>query len=157
MARFFRVDDRLIHGQTLYAWIPFLEADAVLVISDKVDGDAVKRCVAMCETCDDVNVAVRGTEEGAGAILGGEVSGDSLMVVVEDLAVAMKLFRDGVTFDSLNLGNIHHPGGGKMLSASVIVDSDDERYIDEFIALGVAIDIRDVPSATSEPCGCADE
>ena len=153
MALFFRVDDRLIHGQTLYSWIPYLEADSVLVISDNVDGEVIKRCVDVCETCADVTVAVKGTEEAAEALLSGEVTGDSLMVVVEELAVALKLYRDGVTFDSLNLGNIHHSGGGgRKLSESVIVDSDDERCLEEFRALGVSIDIRDVPSSTSKPC-----
>lgn len=160
MSRFFRVDDRLIHGQTLYSWIPYLEADSVLVISDKVDGEAIKRCVEVCETCENVAVAVKGTEDAAGALLSGEVTGDSLMVVVEDLAVAVKLYRDGVTFDSLNLGNIHHSGGGgggRKLSESVIVDSEDERCLEELSALGVSIDIRDVPSSTSEPCCRADD
>ena len=37
--RLVRVDDRFIHGQILEAWIPYLGADGVVIINDRLSSD----------------------------------------------------------------------------------------------------------------------
>ena len=158
MAFFFRVDDRLIHGQTLYAWVPFLEASSVLVISDDADSEALRRCIALCESCGDVEVEVRSVEEGAAFLVErgcGEGSGESddatVMVVVEDIGSAVELCRRGVSIERLNLGNIHHKDGGRTLAPSVILSDADEGCLEELVALGVEVEIREVPTSAPLP------
>ena len=34
-----RIDDRLVHGQVVEGWIPFLRADVVVVASDSAAAD----------------------------------------------------------------------------------------------------------------------
>jgi len=38
-----RVDDRLLHGQILCAWVPHVQADTMIVASDEAAADALAR------------------------------------------------------------------------------------------------------------------
>ncbi|HQP30651.1 MAG TPA: PTS sugar transporter subunit IIB, partial [Deltaproteobacteria bacterium] len=40
-----RVDDRLIHGQILESWIPFIKAQCVVVANDALAGDQFQRAI----------------------------------------------------------------------------------------------------------------
>ncbi|MEJ2068454.1 MAG: PTS sugar transporter subunit IIB, partial [Deltaproteobacteria bacterium] len=40
-----RVDSRLIHGQILEAWIPFTEAESIVVVNDDVANDLQRRSI----------------------------------------------------------------------------------------------------------------
>ena len=68
---------------------------------------------------------------------------ERIMLVVGDLRDAMRLYDEGMRFTSINLGNIHHEG--RRITPSIIVDTGDEDIMERFEALGVEIEIRDVP------------
>ncbi len=40
-----RVDNRLVHGQILEAWVPFLKAVSIIVVNDEVAGDLFRESV----------------------------------------------------------------------------------------------------------------
>ena len=40
---FFRVDDRLIHGQVIEGWVKYLNSAKIVVIDDKVTNDAFQK------------------------------------------------------------------------------------------------------------------
>lgn len=151
MAFFIRVDDRLIHGQTMCAWVPYVEATSLVVASDKVAADKVKSSI-MTNCCfDEIPVCVKSVEE----LLTDEnrecLSGDRVLLIVADLKDAMRLFEGGVKFDSVNIGNLHYTQESKRISRTVSFDIEDEKIINEFIDKGVAIDIREVPDSQPQP------
>ena len=74
---------------------------------------------------------------------------DRIILVFGSLADAMRFYEHGVKFKALNIGNIHHMEHGRKITPSVIVDEQDEDIMERFVALGVAIDIRDVPASAS--------
>jgi len=148
MLRLVRVDDRLLHGQIICAWVPFIQADSLVVASDEAAKDAlVSEIIESCgQNC--IKVNVKSVDETVG-FLDGLPAGENVILVVGELKDAMRIYRAGAKFASINLGNIHHEVDGRVLTPSVIVNAEDEAVIAGFRALGVEIDIRDVPG--SEP------
>lgn len=151
MIQLVRVDDRLLHGQTLYAWVPFLKADAVVIASDDLDRDAVLRAVRYVLTGMELRVIVKNVDDAVKEIHTEGLADSRVMLVVSDLRDAMRLYKGQVTFRSLNIGNIHHMARGRKVSRSVILNSQDEEIIEEFERLGVAIDIREIPTSSPVP------
>src|SRR5438874_13572281 len=45
-----RVDQRLLHGQVVEGWVPFLKADAVVIADDRAAADPISR-IAMTSAC----------------------------------------------------------------------------------------------------------
>lgn len=145
-----RVDDRLLHGQIICAWVPFSRADALVVASDEAAKDSlVSEIIASCGHTG-LEVYVKTVDEAASYVAGSD-GGARIILIIADLRDAMRVYEDGLKFTSLNLGNIHHDDGGHVITPSVIVNGDDEEIIERFEKLGVAIDIRDIPASRPAP------
>ncbi len=145
-----RVDDRLLHGQIICAWVPHLGADHLIVASDEAAGDSLARDVIGSCARKDLSIDVKRIDDIAGdrAVDGGRAH--MVILIVADLTDAMRIYDNGLKFKALNIGNIHHDDGGRALTSSVILNREDDGIIERFLYLGVSIDIRDVPA--SDPC-----
>ncbi len=148
MIKLVRVDDRFLHGQTLYAWVPFVKADLVVIASDEVDRDAVRRVIMGASSDRDLRVMVKGVKDAAKEVCKKSLAESRVILVVSGPGDAMRLYNEGLRFTSLNIGNVHHTDDGRAVSRSVILNREDEEIIKEFERLGVEIDIRDVPTSS---------
>lgn len=145
-----RVDDRLLHGQIICSWVPYLKADALIVASDDAAGDVLTNQIMQACSCDELSVKVMSVDEALQCAKSGACAGNiRVILVVGSIKDAVRLHDGGVGFTALNLGNVHHADGGRMLAASVILNREDEDYISRLQSMGVAIDIRDVPGCGS--------
>lgn len=144
-----RVDDRLLHGQIICAWVPFVKADSLVVASDEAAGDTlISEIIESCG-CKGLNVNVRKIDDAVKCVKRTEK--DRIILIVGNLADAMRVYEQGLRFTTLNLGNIHHEDSGRKITPSVIVNREDEEIIGKFRSLGVSIEIRDVPASSSSP------
>ena len=142
MVTFIRVDDRLLHGQIICSWVPFTQAQALMVASDEAAADRlVSDIIAACGNRE-LHVYVKTVRDAVEYAANGPAE-ERIMLVVGDLRDAMRLYDEGMRFTSINLGNIHHEG--RRITPSIIVDTGDEDIMERFEALGVEIEIRDVP------------
>jgi len=141
-----RVDDRLLHGQIICSWVPFIKADALVVASDEAAGDEMTSEIMCACGCEGLSVRVEKLSEAATRIGTCISCPERVIMIVSDVRDAMRLYELGMSFASLNLGNIHHEKNGREITPSVIVNVEDEEILDRFRLLGVKIDIRDVPT-----------
>ncbi len=142
-----RVDDRLLHGQIVCAWVPYLKATSLVVASDDAAGDSLAS--EIMESCGHEGLKVH-VESVAEASRDTGFSGvERVILVVGDIKDAMRVYDGGLKFSSINIGNVHHEDGGRRLSPSVMLDAADEEMLERFKSLGVEIDIRDVPASAS--------
>jgi len=141
-----RVDDRLLHGQIICAWVPFVKADALLVASDEAAGDSLASEIIGSCGHKGLNVYVKAIDEAVVCLREGESSKERIILIVGDLNDALRIYAEGIKFTSLNLGNIHHENG-RRITPYVIVDGTDEDILRRFKRMGVSIDIRDVPAS----------
>lgn len=144
-----RVDDRLLHGQIICAWVPHVEANALIVASDEVASNGLVREIMGACACEELKVTVLKVDDAVEKIKKDGDNHDRVILVFGSLADAMRFYEHGVKFMALNIGNIHHVEHGRKIAPSVIVDEQDEDIMERFVALGVAIDIRDVPASAS--------
>jgi PTS system mannose-specific IIB component len=142
-----RVDDRLLHGQVLCAWVPHVRADTMIVASDDAAGDEIAREVICSCAHDDMKVEVVRIDEVAGLLAEDRLADARAMVIVGSLQDAMRLHDGGVRFTELNIGNLHHESGGTMIAPSIIIDEEDTALLDQFASLGVELDLRAMPAS----------
>ncbi|MCX7635133.1 MAG: PTS sugar transporter subunit IIB [Syntrophales bacterium] len=141
-----RVDNRLVHGQIIEAWIPFLGAKAIVVVNDEVAGDFFRETVIRMAVPQGIEVIISGVEE-LGRLVRGNGGALSLKTVVlfASLPDALKAYRSGFSFRKLNLGNIYTDDCIRELSSCVLLGEDDLECIDTLLKEGVEIEIRRVP------------
>lgn len=152
MITFVRVDNRLIHGQVVEAWLPYLKVDRVVVADDEAAQSPLIRAA--------MGLAIQSTTEVIISSLG-EVNFSALaldevrtVVLVRDVAKVLEARALGLPLPHLNLGNVHFSTGRKQVSPSVFLSHEEVESLRDVAAAGTEVEARGVP--TDRPIGVAE-
>lgn len=140
-----RVDNRLIHGQILEAWIPCLEASCIVVVDDQVVADFFRETVIRMAVPSGVRVIVCGVAEFAESYTFGRGKGPTTIVLFSKISDACKARRLGFLFDQLNIGNIYNEECKVCCTPAVLLSDADIQEISSLRDAGVKIELRRVP------------
>ena len=140
-----RVDDRLIHGQILESWIPFIKAECVVVANDALAGDQFQRAILSMAIPDRIKIRIVTVEETRVLTGDPELSGLSGLVIVSSLLDAYRLWKADVEYRVLNIGNMKGLETSRQISFSVWLSDEDEDMIREMISQGLAVNLQSVP------------
>lgn len=140
-----RVDNRLVHGQILEAWVPFLKASCIVVADDQVASDFFRETVIRMAVPSEVRVVISGVAEFAENNVFQRGCGPSTIVLFSTVFDASTAYRLGFRFDKLNIGNIYHEECRLCCTQSVQLNDGDIRDITGLRNAGVQIEFRRVP------------
>jgi PTS system mannose-specific IIB component len=143
-----RVDNRLVHGQVLEAWLPALDAHGILVADDEAAGNVLARSAMALAIPPGVNFEVLRVEAAAGLLRPGGKGPQAprTLVLLRDVRDAVALSEAGVPVPQLNLGNVHFGRGRKQVSPSVFLDAGELAALEKLSQAGTQVEVRAVPS-----------
>lgn len=140
-----RVDNRLVHGQILEAWIPFTKAACIAVVDDRVANDFFHETVIRMAIPHEMDVIVSSVEEFAKNFSYTRGNGKKAIVLFSSIANAFRAFTLGFRFTELNIGNTYAEVCTKHCSTSVTLSEEDIREIEILQEEGVTIEMRRIP------------
>jgi PTS system mannose-specific IIB component len=140
-----RVDNRLVHGQILEAWIPYVNADCVIVVDDLTASDIFRETIIRMAVPREIDVLVKGVEEFAKTTPFHQGDGRKTIVLFSAVAPVRRAFELGFRFTKLNIGNIHNESYTICCTPSVLLSQDDIRDVMFLRDSGVRIELRRVP------------
>ncbi len=143
---FARVDDRLIHGQVVQAWLPELNVDEVLIPCAKHRAHLLNKNLLRLSlpyeyglTILDSHACVQYARNSSKRIF-------ALIGTVQELA---DLIEDGLQIKSVNIGGMHFKDHAQKLAENVFLDEQDKHFLRIIDGLGIRIETRAVPNAKS--------
>ena len=139
-----RVDNRLIHGQVVEAWLPHLKVGRVAVADDEAAHNPLIRAAMGLAVQPSVEVMIHPLR----SFNFERISRDDVktVVLVRDVKDAVEAKRRGLRMTQLNLGNVHFATGRKQVSPSVFLSPEEMNQLRLLVAEGVGVDARGVPS-----------
>lgn len=140
-----RIDNRLVHGQILEAWVPYVEAGCIVVVDDHVASDFFRETVIKMAVPREIEVIITSVEEFSRNSAIEPDNNKRTIILFSDIADAVRAFKLGFRFDQLNIGNIHNEKCVTQCSPSVLLGLNDIEHIEELISAGVKIDMRRIP------------
>ncbi|MDD6153810.1 MAG: PTS sugar transporter subunit IIB [Elusimicrobia bacterium] len=143
---FVRVDDRLIHGQIVQAWLPELNVDEVLIPFSKGSEGRLNRGLLRLSLPYEYDLTI--LDSTAAASHAAE-SNRRIFLLMGSLKEAAELIQNGLQFTSINIGGMHFKDGAQKLADNVFLDGDDKRFLKLIRDLGINIETRAVPSSAS--------
>ena len=149
-----RVDNRLVHGQVLEAWLPALDAHGVLVADDEAAGNVLARSAMSLAIPPGVSFQVLRLSAAAADLLrpGGKgVPGVRTLLLVRDVRDAIALAEQGLAIPRLNLGNVHYATGRRQVAPSVYLDAGEMQALARLASRGTEVEARAVPSEHPTP------
>ncbi len=141
-----RVDNRLVHGQILEAWVPFIKARCIIVVDDNSASDFFCETVIRMAVPSDIEVNIYSVEDFSANIAYHQGSGKKTIVLFSKIADALKAYQDGFHFEKLNIGNIHHEDYKVCCAPSVFLcEPDIQDVLNLLQDKGVAVELKRVP------------
>ena len=141
-----RVDNRLVHGQILEAWAPFIKAKCIFVVDDNAAGDFFCETVIRMAVPSEIEVNILSIEEFARQYAYKRESGKRAIVLFRNIADACRAYKLGFHFDKLNIGNIYNEKYKLCCAPSVFLcDSEIQDIVTLLENAGVLIELKRVP------------
>ena len=139
-----RVDDRLIHGQVMTAWMKLLPAKEILIAEEKAAKDPSMTQVLTMAAPGGVKVKVYSVEQAAQALKEG-LKAPSIMLAKTPLTYK-KIMDLGAEIPEINIGGMGISGERKTLYKNIAADPQERDAIKEFINKGIQVKIQVIPA-----------
>lgn len=141
-----RVDNRLIHGQVVEAWVPYIGAHSIIVGNDDLAQDEMQQEIMSLAIPRAVQSAFLTIDELAGDSRLIDSRRDSTLLLFSSCLDVRRAIDKGLRLLVLNVGNLHYATGKRQLSPSVSLGPDDESCLHYLMEQGVELDFRCVPN-----------
>lgn len=146
MNPFYRVDNRLVHGQIIATWMPYLRLRRFIVVSDSVADNTLQKTMFRMAIPQEITFQALHLGEGARFLSDRGYGSDRTMVLLESVADAVRLFHSGHPFSDLNIGNVHHGPGRKRFTNAVYLSDEELDLLDGLMKKGCRVEIRSLPT-----------
>jgi PTS system mannose-specific IIB component len=119
-----RIDDRLMHGQVVVSWIPYLRADEVIIIDDEYASDDFMKLLIKNASPENVRVHIFKLAE-ATQYLNDNDEGSRILVLIKNIEYVIKLLEQNIQLNKVNVGNLGSSTGRKKYYNSVYLSNDE--------------------------------
>jgi len=120
-----RIDNRLIHGQVLEAWLPYSRANCIAVANNLVASTLLQKTLMEAAVPRNIKVVIDTIEGLAEILQNGELADARVLLLFENSADALQAHRMGMPFAELNLGNMHAAEGRQKFTCTISLAPDD--------------------------------
>ena len=145
----FRVDNRLIHGQVIEGWLPYTGARALVVANDALAADFLRQQIMSLAVSRHIEVHFIPLTD-LPAVLA--ACGDETFVLFENCQDVGAAADSGVRIPVLNIGNIHYTEGRHQIYPHVALSDQDMATLRSLVhTQHTELDFRAVPSQKMRP------
>lgn len=145
-----RIDSRLLHGQVATAWTKTTAPDRIIVVSDGVAHDKLRKSMITEAAPPGVHANVIPLSKMIEVAKDPRFGATKALVLFEKPQDALKAIQSGVAIKELNIGSMAHSTGKVAVNKVISLDADDVKTFDELKSMGIKFDVRKVPSDAKE-------
>ena len=147
---FARVDTRLLHGQVATTWTKAANPDRIIVCSDGVASDQLRKTMIIQAAPPGIHVHVVPIKKICEIAKDPRFGNTHAMLLFETPQDALRAIEGGVPVKKLNLGSMAHSVGKVVVTNALAMDQDDVDTLEKIKSKGVEFDIRKVPADKAE-------
>ncbi|BBE40999.1 PTS sugar transporter subunit IIB [Streptococcus dysgalactiae] len=141
-----RIDTRLLHGQVATAWTPASKADRIIVASDEVAQDDLRKQLIKQAAPGGVKANVVPISKLIEASKDPRFGNTHALILFQNPQDALRAVEGGVEIEELNVGSMAHSTGKTMVNNVLSMDKEDVATFEKLRDLGVKFDVRKVPN-----------
>ncbi|MBA4056782.1 MAG: PTS mannose/fructose/sorbose transporter subunit IIB [Marivirga sp.] len=146
MIKLIRIDDRFVHGQVSFTWVPSLGTDCLIVANDKVAKDDFQKMTLGLAKPAGVKLLIKSIADTVVFLNDEKNKALKILVLINTVKDAYALTNSVQDIHSINFGGIRAKEGAKLISKAVAVTEEDIVMIKELLQRGIELEIRQVPS-----------
>jgi PTS system mannose-specific IIB component len=139
-----RIDDRLLHGQVIVSWIPFLKIDEIVIVDDEYASDEFMSTLMKEAAPDYIKVNVLSVNESAEYLNSGQDDTNLLLIsrYVENIE---KLINLNVRISKVNIGGLGFCEGRKKYLNAIHMSELELNILKNISEKGIAVEVQMLP------------
>ena len=144
-----RVDTRLLHGQVATTWTKTVSPDRIIVVSDGVAHDQLRKTMIEQAAPPGVPANVVPISKMIEVTKDPRFGATKAMLLFENPQDLLAAIEGGVDIKEANIGSMAHSVGKVVVTNAIAMDDADVETLETLHAKGVALEARKVPSDSS--------
>ncbi|HAT54031.1 MAG TPA: PTS mannose transporter subunit IIAB [Lactobacillus sp.] len=144
-----RVDSRLLHGQVATAWTRSINPNRIIVVSDNVAKDKLRKNMIVEATPPGVKANVIPVDKMIEVSKDPRFGATKALILFETPEDALRAIQGGVDIKTLNIGSMAHSAGKVAVTKVLSLGKEDVETFDKLKQAGVQFDVRKVPDDSS--------
>lgn len=141
-----RVDSRLLHGQVATAWTKTTGPNRIIVVSDNVAHDKLRKSMIVQAAPPGVKANVIPVAKMEEIAKDPRFGNTKALILFENPEDALQAIQGGMDLAELNIGSMSHSTGKVAVNNVLSMGPEDVKTFDELKKMGVKFDLRKVPS-----------
>jgi PTS system mannose-specific IIB component len=139
-----RIDDRLIHGQVATRWTKETNVKRIIVVSDEVAADTVRKTLLTQVAPPGVTAHVVDVAKMIRVYNNPKYAGERVMLLFTNPTDVERVVEGGVNITSVNIGGIAFRQGKTQVNNAISVDEKDIEAFKKLNARGIELEARKV-------------
>ncbi|TCB87303.1 PTS mannose transporter subunit IIAB [Enterobacter quasihormaechei] len=139
-----RIDDRLIHGQVATRWTKETNVQRIIVVSDEVAADTVRKTLLTQVAPPGVTAHVVDVAKMIRVYNNPKYAGERVMLLFTNPTDVERLVEGGVKITSVNIGGMAFRQGKTQVNNAISVDAKDIEAFNKLNARGIELEARKV-------------
>lgn len=145
-----RVDTRLLHGQVATTWTKTTQPNRIIVVSDSVSKDNLRKQMIEQAAPPGVKAHVVPIHKMIEVAKDPRFGNTKAMLLFETPQDALRAIEGGVDIKELNIGSMAHSIGKVVVNKAIAMGPEDVETLEKIKELGVTFDVRKVPADSKE-------
>ncbi|WP_417315210.1 PTS mannose transporter subunit IIAB [Enterobacter sp.] len=139
-----RIDDRLIHGQVATRWTKETNVQRIIVVSDEVAADTVRKTLLTQVAPPGVTAHVVDVAKMIRVYNNPKYAGERVMLLFTNPTDVERIVEGGVKITSVNIGGMAFRQGKTQVNNAISVDEKDIEAFNKLNARGIELEARKV-------------
>ena len=139
-----RIDDRLIHGQVATRWTKETNVRRIIVVSDEVAADTVRKTLLTQVAPPGVTAQVVDVAKMIRVYNNPKYAGERVMLLFTNPTDVERIVEGGVKITSVNIGGMAFRQGKTQVNNAISVDAKDIEAFNKLNARGIELEARKV-------------
>jgi PTS system mannose-specific IIB component len=139
-----RIDDRLIHGQVATRWTKETNVNRIIVVSDEVAADTVRKTLLTQVAPPGVTAHVVDVAKMIRVYNNPQYAGDRVMLLFTNPTDVERIVAEGVKITTVNIGGMAFRQGKTQVNNAISVDEKDIEAFNKLNARGIELEARKV-------------
>jgi len=140
-----RIDDRLLHGQVVVSWIPYLKINEIIIVDDEYANDAFMATIIKDAAPGNIAVHVL-TVKASADYLKNDDDGSRILILSRYIESIAKLIELNIVIDKLNIGGLGNIPGRKRILNSIHLSDDELNILRDLKKKNIEVEIKMLPN-----------
>ena len=150
MIKLTRIDDRLVHGQVAFTWVPALGVNCLIVANDKVAKDEFMKLTLGLAKPAGTKLLIKSLNDAAEFLNDKKNEGLKILLIINSIKDASVMAATVPEIRSINIGGLRLKDSAKLISKAVGVNEEDITLLRDLLSQGIELEIRQVPTDSKQ-------